>query len=262
MGRVPLCGLHTDEGRRGDILFTLDEVPGALREKDAFFPVLGHLIGREAGSCVPVIEGLPPETSRDQLRAMGAAIGASGSAAMFHAVGVTPEAPTLESALHGREPSKVIPVTMEKLLAARDSLTTGSPGPVDLIALGTPHFSLPEFAGLLALIEGRRVDPGVRFYVTTSRHVKAEADARGWIETLAQAGVRVIVDTCTYFSPPVAGCRGRVMTNSAKWAYYAPGMLGVEVVFGSLEECVESAVRGEVWRDLELWRIAAGEGTS
>ncbi len=260
VGRVPFCGLHTDEGRRGDILFTLDEVPGALREKDVFFPVLGHLIGREAGSCVPVIEGLPPETSRDWLRAMGAAIGASGSAAMFHAVGVTPEAPTLESALHGREPGKVVPVTLGKLLAARDSLTTASRGAVDLIALGTPHFSLSEFARLLSLIQGRRVHQGVLFYVTTSRHVKAEAAEHGWIEALERAGVRAIVDTCTYFSPAVAGCRGRVMTNSAKWAYYAPGMLSVEVVFGSLEECVESAVRGEVWRDPELWRTGATKG--
>ena len=47
------------------------------------------------------------------------------------------------------------------------------------------------------------------------------------------------------------------MTNAAKWAYYAPGMLGVEVCFGSLRECAESAVRGEVWRDAELWRAIA-----
>jgi predicted aconitase len=257
-GRVPLCGLHADENRRGDVLFDLAGLPQRLLDRDVFFPVLGHLVGREAGSRVPVIEGLPAETSPDRLRAMSAAIGASGGATMFHAVGVTPEAPSLEAAFRGRAPGAAIPVTMERLLAARDSLSTAAAGPVDFIALGTPHFSLSEFAALLALIDGRRVRRGVRCYVTTSRHVRAQAAERGWIAALARAGVRVIVDTCTYFSQAVAGCRGRAMTNSAKWAYYAPGMLGVEVVFASLEECVESAVRGEVWRDPGLWRAGAG----
>jgi predicted aconitase len=63
-----------------------------------------------------------------------------------------------------------------------------------------------------------------------------------------------MVDTCSYFSPAVRGCKGRVMTNAAKWAWYAPGQLGVEVCFGSLHECVETAVRGEVWRDPAVWK--------
>ena len=92
------------------------------------------------------------------------------------------------------------------------------------------------------------------FYASTSRYVYAQIQQEGWTELLARAGVQVIVDTCTYFSPAVRGCRGRVMTNSAKWAYYAPGLLAVESIFGTLEECVESAVRGEVWRDARLWR--------
>ena len=89
-------------------------------------------------------------------------------------------------------------------------------------------------------------------------HVAELARRRGWIDDLERAGVQVIVDTCTYFSPAVRACRGRVMTNSAKWAYYAPGMLGIEVCFGSLRECAESAVRGEVWRDADLWQDIAG----
>ena len=83
--------------------------------------------------------------------------------------------------------------------------------------------------------------------------VRELARARGWIAELETAGIEVPVDVCTYHSPRVRGLKGRVMTNAAKWAYYAPGMLGVEVAFGSLRECVESAVRGEVWRDPALW---------
>ena len=82
----------------------------------------------------------------------------------------------------------------------------------------------------------------------------AREQEQGWIEPLLQAGIRIITDTCTYFSPAVNGLRGKIMTNSAKWAYYAPGMLPVEVVIGSLQECVESAVAGEV--RLDSWETA------
>jgi predicted aconitase len=70
--------------------------------------------------------------------------------------------------------------------------------------------------------------------------------------------VQVVADTCTYVTPILRRVDGVVMTNSGKWAYYAPGNLGVEVAFGSLRECVESAVRGEVWRDPELWSDGRG----
>ena len=98
----------------------------------------------------------------------------------------------------------------------------------------------------MTLLGERNLNPDLTCYLTTSRHIYAEADARGWIERLREAGFRIVTDTCTYFSPAVNGLRGKIMTNSAKWAYYAPGMLPVEAVIGSLSECVESAVRGEV----------------
>jgi predicted aconitase len=254
VGRVPYSGLHTDEGRRGSVLFTLDRIPEALRREDIFHHVLGHGVGRAAGSRVPVIQGLPEDTNADQLKAISAAAAASGAVALFHAVGVTPEAPDLETAFQGHAPETEVQIAPEELTAARDSLSMGSGGRVDMIAVGTPHFSFTEFARLVPLMEGRRVHDGTLFYVSTSRYVHGLIEQEGWTGILDAAGVQVIVDTCTYFTPAVRGCRGRVMTNSAKWAYYAPGMLAVESVFGTLEECVESAVRGEVWRDARLWR--------
>ena len=68
--------------------------------------------------------------------------------------------------------------------------------------------------------------------------------------------MRVVVDTCTYITPILDPTRRVVMTNSGKWAYYAPGNIGIQVVFGSLEECVRSAIEGRVWRDERLWRDA------
>jgi predicted aconitase len=77
--------------------------------------------------------------------------------------------------------------------------------------------------------------------------------SKGWNDILQRSGVTIIGDICSYYAPGINGMNGRVMTNSAKWAYYAPGMLPVDVCFGSLRECVESAVKGEVWRDSNLW---------
>jgi predicted aconitase len=254
IGRVPYSGLHTDEGRRGSVLVDVGAIPEALRREDIFHHVLGHHLGRVAESRVPVIRGLPPDSNADQLKAISAAAAASGAVGLFHAVGVTPEAPDEESAFQGTEPEVTVRVTPAELIAARDTLSVGTRGPLAMVAVGTPHFSFSEFARLVPLVEGRRVHADTAFYASTSRYVYAQIEQEGWTQLLARSGVQVIVDTCTYFSPAVRGCRGRVMTNSAKWAYYAPGLLAVESVFGTLEECVESAVRGEVWRDARLWR--------
>ena len=172
---------------------------------------------------------------------------------MFHAIGVTPEAATQEQAFAGQVPKREVVVTIDMITNARDSLSSAGPGPLDMIALGTPHFSPTEFENLVACLGNRKVHPRLTFYVSTSRYVAGLARQMGWLEQLEHAGIQVVVDTCTYFSPPVKACKGRVMTNSAKWAYYAPGMLDVEVAFGSLEDCVESAIKGEVCREEGLW---------
>lgn len=253
-GRVPFTGLHTAEGRRGEVLFSLRGIPEPLLQEDAFYPVLGHLVGGRAGTQVPVVEGLPAATSEDRLKALGAAAASSGAVAMFHAVGVTPEAATAEEALGSQEPARVVEVTREDIRAARDSLSTSDGEGLAAVSVGTPHFSVNEFAELVGLFDGAHVHPSIAFYVSTGRDVAAEVERRGWGDALRGAGVQMVTDTCTYITPILGEGADVVMTNSAKWAYYAPGNLGVEVVFGSLEECVRSAVGGRVWRDAQLWR--------
>ncbi len=104
--------------------FVSTGVPVDWLEDDALYPVLGHALGRLAGSRVPAVVGLPPETSEDRLKALGAAAASVGSVAMFHAVGVTPEAATLEDALGGAEPEYEVVVDPELLAAAANELTT------------------------------------------------------------------------------------------------------------------------------------------
>jgi predicted aconitase len=247
-GRVPLAGLHLDEPRLASLVLRLDGVPEPLLRSDALFPVLGHVAGREAGSGVPAIVGLPGGTGEDGLKALGAAAASSGAVAMFHAVGVTPEAPTLEAATGGR-PAPEVPVTLERLRAARDELGPASGDRLGAVCVGTPHASATELARLAELLAGRR--PRVPVWVNTGRDVLAEAGTDA--DELERAGVRIVTDTCTYLAPLIGEVDGPVMTDSGKWAWYAPANLGVEVAFGSLDECVRSAIEGRVVRDAELW---------
>jgi predicted aconitase len=255
-GRVPDTGLHRTENRRGCVLFRLRGVPDRLLEEDILYPVLGLVVGSAAGTRVPVIEGLPPDTNEDRLKALAAAAASSGAVALFHAVGITPEAPTLEAALHGQAPERVVDVTTARLREAADALTTAEDGELAAVSLGTPHFSLTEFERLMPLLTGVRVHPKVTLFISTARHIAQDLETRGWAETLRTAGAQLVVDTCTYLAPTIAMRPGIVMTNSAKWAYYAPGNLGVAVAFGTLEECVRSAADGRVHRDPRLWSDA------
>ena len=103
-GLVPEFGLHTDEGRLATVVIEVRGVPDATRGRDTFFALLGHVVGRQVGTSVPVIDGIDRATE-DQLKALGAAAASSGAVAMFHMVGVTPEASTRRDALGGRLPS-------------------------------------------------------------------------------------------------------------------------------------------------------------
>jgi len=252
-GRVPAVGLHLEENRAGQLLVRLQGVPARLQADDAFYPVFGHLLGTLAANRIPVIDGLEVHPDDDQLKALGAAAASSGSVALFHIVGVTPEAPSLDAAFHGRAPQAVADVTMDDLRQARRELSTTADGRLDLVVLGSPHFSLPEFRKLAELVRGRRRHGGVQFLVTTSRAVEALARAAGVMQAVEDFGARLTVDTCILATPMLPDSVQSLMTNSAKFAYYTPGLLGRQIVFGSLADCVDSAVAGRVVRDETLW---------
>ena len=245
-GRVANAGLHRTKNRRATILCHLKYIPEQWLGDDRFYHALGYFIGRTVGTDIPAIDGLPASVHKEQLRALGAAGAASGSLSMFHAIGATPEAATREDAFHGEPPEKVIDIGPAQIRKAAAMLDTADARPLSAVCVGAPHFSIDEFAQLLPLVEDVRVNPDVRFYVSTSRHVLEDVRARGWLDVLQKAGVEFITDRCTYYAPVIEGCDGRVMTSSAKWAYYAPGNLGSSVTFASLTDCVRSAAAGNV----------------
>lgn len=252
-GRAPAVGLHLAENRAGQVLMRLVEVPPAVQEDDTFYPTLGHWMGQVAQDRIPVIEGLAARPSEDQLKALGAAAASSGTVALFHIVGVTPEAPTREVAFQGRAPEGTVEVTLEALRGARRELSTAEGRELDMVVLGCPHFSLAEFERLVRLLAGRRAHPRIRFLVTSSRAMVRLAEERGALAVLKAFGGRVTVDTCLLASPMLPPGIKTLMTNSAKCAYYAPGLLRAGVIFGSLEDCVHSAVAGRVVREASPW---------
>jgi hypothetical protein len=258
VGRVPDAGLHRTDARRATLVLRIGpDVPESLLEADALYPVLGVVLGRRAGSRVAVLEGLPPNLSEDRLKAVGAAAASSGAVAMFHAVGSTPEAPTLAAALGGRQPEAEITIPLGELHDARDALSsagTAAPGTViGAVSLGTPHASLTELRGIAEELAGERVADDVELLVSTSRDVLAEAEREGVAQRLRDAGTELLVDTCSYLGPVLRPTPLPMMTDSAKWAWYAPGNIGARVVFGSRRECLRSAVTGSLWRDAALW---------
>ncbi len=251
-GRAPLHGLHLEENRKATVVVDATAVPEALKVRDVFFPVLGTWLGLAVGQEVAAIVGLPATTSRDQLKALGAAASSTGAVALFHVVGVTPEAPTLEAATGGVQPFRRIELDADMLRESLDRLSTAADtARVDAVAVGSPHFSLQEFQKLARLVAGRRVT--VPFYACTARATLGELEERGLTEPLSAAGVDIIVDTCVVVTPILPASGGVLMTNSGKFAHYGPSNTGYEVVYGSLEDCVRSAVAGEIVRDEALW---------
>ncbi len=252
-GRAPAMGLHLSENRAGTLLLQLKNIPVTLQQCDDFYPVLGHFMGKVALDRIPVIAGLSVIPNEDQLKSLGAASASSGGVALFHVVGVTPEAPSLEAAFQGRQPAATIDVTMDVLCASRAELTHTDSDALDMVVLGSPHFSLAEFKQLAPLVAGKQKNPKVKFLVTSSRAMTQLARQAGHLEALQSFGAQLTVDTCILTTPMLPPEIKNLMTNSAKFAYYTPGLLGRKIAFGSLKDCVRSAIEGRIVRDESLW---------
>lgn len=250
-GRAPYVGLHRPENRFARIRVDTRQIPGSLKQQDVFYPVLGSWLGRMVGDQVAVFTGLPANVTEDQLKALGASAASSGGVALFHVAGVTPEAPTVEAALNGLPPQQEIPLTPGSLISERDRMSTATGDQLDVVAVGSPHFSIDEFADLLRLLDGRRCS--LPLIACTGRHVIKNLESLGWIPLLARAGVELLVDTCVVVTAVLERSSGVLMTNSGKFAHYSPSLTGHDVVFGSLADCVESAVAGRVQRDETGW---------
>ena len=230
-GRTARYGLHLDENRRATHI--LEVRCSVMSEAD--FGALGYLVGRRVKNGVPYFEGLG-DRGQGILKALGAAMAASGAVALYHVEGVTPEA----------RAGDVVATEMETIVI--DSLDEGyaalnSPiDQIDLVSIGCPHASLVEIEEVARWLEGKRVK--AKLWITTARETRERAQEKGLVEWIEAAGGRVVADTCLVVAPiEELGLRS-MATNSAKAAFYAPTHSGLEVRFGRLEQCLEAAVTG------------------
>ncbi|MDL2307494.1 aconitase X catalytic domain-containing protein [Desulfovibrio sp. OttesenSCG-928-C06] len=246
VGRVPEYGLHLTENRAGQILFDLQGFGPEWFHDYVDYAVLGYLVGEIAIQRVPVINGLPESTTKDQLKTFSAAAASGGSTALFHAVGHTPEARTIEEAFQSKTGYERITVTPEKMNEVKNRLTTAAHGKVDMVMLGCPHSSYAEVLEVRDLLAGRKVAKGTKFWIQTSRTVYELASRSDLRKNLEAQGVTFIKDTCIMVSDTEKDWGFKaVVTNSGKVAQYVPSLAGGMVALMSTAECIEAAVKGE-----------------
>lgn len=231
VGRTAAYGLHLDEERRAHLLV---EVRCAVRTL-ADFGALGYWVGKVAANRVPYFVGLE-ECPAAALKALGAAMAASGAVALYHVRGVTPEAdrPDILRPEHQT-------LVVDDLRPAYAALGGGA-ARIDLVWFGCPHASEEEIAEVVGLLRGRRVRTAL--WITAARAVRERAVRQGLVAAVERAGGRVLADMCVAVAPMREQPFRTVATPSAKGAVYLPTHAGLQVRYGSAEQCVEAAVTG------------------
>lgn len=256
-GRAPLAGCHLEERRRASLVLKLPSLDSLGQLDDSFYPTLGYLCGLRAGASVPVVAGLEAaRPSRDNLKAFCAAFGTTASVPMVHVAGVTPEAPDVAAALSGGGGSAATcEITLEDLRDTWRRLDAGRESAIDLVSLGNPHFSLEECLRLAELCRGSPKSADVALVVTMGRSVMSASEQVGCAAELRKFGAELVTDTCWCMlgEPVVPPTASTVITNSAKFAHYGPGLLQREFRFASLAGCVSAARSGRAPMELPMW---------
>ncbi len=236
IGRTAAYGFHLDENRRATLRI---DVHCPLRSLDEF-GALGYWVGQIARQRVPYFTGLETVTETE-LKALGAAMAASGAVALYHVAGVTPEADRPDILAPGHD---VIVVNSADDLRSAYVALNSDVTEIDLVWFGCPHASLEEIATVVRQLDGRRVRSAL--WITAARQIREQAAAAGLLAALETCGGRVVSDMCAVVAPMRELGFRTLATPSAKGAYYIPSHTGLAVRYGSPAQCVEAAVSG-VW---------------
>ncbi|GAA0832480.1 aconitase family protein [Marinomonas arenicola] len=253
-GRAPYIGCHLESERKARYVVKVEKPAQA---DEAFYPLLGYWLGKHSHGRIPAVVGLATAgVTLDDLKALGAAFATTSSAPMFHIVGVTPEAVTLDAVIVSQE-VPVMAVDGTELAKIWRSLNSTDAERIAMVCLGNPHFSLSEIERLAGLVLGKEKAPETRLVITCSRVIYEHAQAH--VSTLTEFGVEWITDTCWCMidKPILPTEEHTMMTNSAKYAHYGPGISGCGVRFGSLEECVQAALTSQQVFALPQWLVAS-----
>jgi len=244
IGKTPYYGFHLDENRIGDFLIDVD-----AQMKDPYdWGILGYAVGKIAGARIPVIRfsSLCKRPGPEDFLYFGAEAATSGSVAMYHFVGITPEARTIEDAFKGKKIPSAETIINQKILDDQEaSISVGETGPINLVMLGCPHYTFDQITEVERLMDGRKVHPDTAFWILSSVDAIELAERSDIRQRLEKLGVRLVADTCID-EPCWKSFEGSLgLTDSPKCAYYRERR-GQPFVVRRLVQCVESAVNGRV----------------
>jgi predicted aconitase len=231
VGKTPCYGLHLEENRVPDVHVDVRVNLKSLSDWGA----LGYCIGKKAGNKIPYITGVK-DADLDQLKSFCASVVTYGSKPLFYMKGITPG-----SEKHQPPREKII-IEDRDIKEAYESIDDDV-DTIDFVCIGCPHCSIKEIAEVAKLLRNKSVSSNTEFWVATSRLMKQLADKRGYTEIIEKAGGKFACDTCMAVAP-LKGRFRSVATTSAKGCYYSRHN-DMKTKLGSLEECIEAAVRGK-----------------
>ena len=236
-GKVPEFGLYREKNRQGSILF--DVRLDALSDLD--YHTLGAIVGRRSGSRIPVIKGLPPNVTNDQLKCFGAGAASAGSVALYHALGITPEA-QLKDPFGGKSPEEIFTIGRKDLQDMEDQISTADPNAkVEMVTLGCPLLSVEELKAVFQKMQERRVKKDMYFWIYLAQETYDLGKALGLVEPLEKAGIWFSTQTCATISPVKVWGFSHVMTNSAKCALVVPSEHSLTVTYRDTGGCILTA---------------------
>lgn len=251
-GKYPEFGYHLDKNRKGQHII---EVKTKLRDYTDY-GVLGLVIGKIVGSDVPLVTGVE-QPSTYELVHFGAGVSTGGAVALYHILGVTPEANSLDEALDHRNFKQKVVITRKELDAVYKDYS--EPGEkVDFVALGCPYYSIYDIQKLTDLLGDKRIRSDVSLWVHMDIQTKALAKRQGYLDVIEGAGATVVCGTCNLLSAGEPGPTytfehpeysvGNLATDSIKQAFYSKLLLrSRRILLGDMERCINAAITGQ-WR--------------
>jgi hypothetical protein len=241
-GKIPYWGYHLEENRYGTHHIALDiDV-----ETTADWGLLGYWIGEVVQDRIPVLTGVRHIPNLPRLKHFGAAAASSGGVEMYHMVGITPEAPSLEAAFGPRKPAETLHYGQaERRLAYEAANVTGRSRDVDFVMLGCPHYTIEQIWEVCQLLEGKKISANSELWIFTPRQTKALADQNGYTKIINDAGAHLMSDTCSALGRVLPKGTKVAAADSAKQSHYLPAIMGIECWFGTTEDCVNAAVTGK-----------------
>ena len=245
--RIPNWGYHLDAPRLATLGVQLDIAVESVED----WGLLGYWLGDWVQDRVAVISGVNTVTAvpnLPRLKHFGAAASSSGGVELYHLVGVTPEAATLDIATGGRPLQDLRHYGAAERAATFERINaTGVDRKVDYVMLGCPHYTIEQIWEAAQLLEGRHLHPDCALWIFTPWAIKALADRNGYTAIIEAAGAKIMTDSCSAMSRAVPPGTQVVALDSAKQAHYLPAILGVQAWFGTTAQCVEAACTGQ-WR--------------